>query len=190
MLTTSFTLLERVRDCTDQVAWERLVSLYTPFLCRWTRLAGLRESDVSDLVQEVFVVLAKELPHFVYDHQKRSFRGWLKTIAINKCHEWKRKRNLAVGEGGSHSRLSGISEPNTLETLWDEEYERNLVGRAMEIMQSEFDQRIWRACWEHVVSGCSAADVGEQFDMSEAAVYMAKSRVLKRLRQELRGLLE
>src|SRR6185369_6361079 len=87
MLSTSVTLLERVRKRDDQAAWERFVALYTPLLYRWAQRAGLADQDAADLVQDVLVLLMQELPNFEYDAARRNFRGWLKTVTINKCRE-------------------------------------------------------------------------------------------------------
>src|SRR5436190_12874328 len=107
MLSTSVTLLERVRRRDDQAAWERFVALYAPLLFRWARRTGLAEADAADLVQEVLVVLVRELPDFTYD-AGQNFRGWLKTVTINKCRERQRRHNLAQGAGGGEDPLAGV----------------------------------------------------------------------------------
>src|SRR5262245_57406077 len=76
MHTTPVSLLERLRGPEEQAAWTRFVQLYTPLLCHWAKRLGARAEEVSDLVQDVFTVLAQRLPGFQYDPQKR-FRGWL-----------------------------------------------------------------------------------------------------------------
>ena len=79
MNTTSFSLLERLRQPSDSAAWDRFVELYTPLLFYWGRRAGLQSADAADLVQDVFEVLLRKLPEFQYDRQK-SFRSWLRTV--------------------------------------------------------------------------------------------------------------
>ncbi len=190
MLSTSVTLLERVRQRDDQAAWERFVALYTPLLYRWSQRAGLNDHDATDLVQDVLVLLMKELPNFEYDAARRNFRGWLKTVTINKCRELQRKRVIAAGAGGEQDALHSIAIANDLEQFWDTEYRQHLVRKALEVMRAEFEPKTWQACWEHTVNDKTAAEVGRELGMSEAAVYVAKSRVLRRLRQELAGLLE
>ncbi len=190
MLSTSVTLLERVRQRDDQAAWERFVALYTPLLYRWAQRAGLADQDAADLTQEVLVLLMKELPSFEYDAARRNFRGWLKTVTINKCREMQRRRVLAAGVGGPDDPLHAQPGGEDLEEFWNAEYREHLVRKALEVMQTEFEPKTWRACWEHTVNDKTAAEVGLQLGMSEAAVYVAKSRVLRRLRQELAGLLD
>lgn len=186
MLTTSVTLLQRVREHHDQAAWGRFVELYAPLILRWARRAGLSENDAADLVQEVLVVLLRELPSFDYDSARGRFRGWLKTVTINKCREQQRKRHPETGVDAAEP---WAASPD-LERFWEDEYRQHLVARALEIMKSDFEPKTWEACYLHVVSDKSAAEVGALLEMSEAAVYVAKSRVLRRLRQELNELLD
>jgi RNA polymerase sigma-70 factor (ECF subfamily) len=190
MLTTSVTLLERVRQRDDQAAWERFVALYTPLLYRWAQRAGLPDQDAADLVQDVLVVLMKELPEFEYDVARKNFRGWLKTITVNKCRERLRRRAPVVGPGGDADSLGDLQDVEQLDEFWETEYQQHLVRKALEVMRTEFEPKTWQACWEHTVNDKSAAEVGRELGMSEAAVYVSKSRVLRRLRQELAGLLD
>src|SRR3954465_4015956 len=105
MLSTSITLLQRIRQRDDQAAWERFVALYTPLLYRWAQRAGLSDHDATDLVQDVLILLMTELPSFEYDAARRNFRGWLKTVTINKCRELQRRHVVAAGAGGEQDAL-------------------------------------------------------------------------------------
>ena len=95
-----------------------------------------------------------------------------------------------MGIGGAADSLLNIPAEDGLEEFWNVEYQQHLVRKALEIMQAGFEPRTWQACWEHTVNDKTAAAVGQELSMSEGAVYVAKSRVLRRLRQELAGLLE
>lgn len=189
MLSTSVTLLQRVRQREDHAAWQRFVVLYTPLLFRWTQVAGLPVQEAADLIQDVFIILATELPAFDYDPQRGNFRGWLKTITIRKCREQQRRRSLAVGRGGDEDPVATVADDEP-DGFWEHEYRELLARRALDLMQDQFPPRVWQACWETVVNGATAAQAGQQLGMSEAAVYVAKFRVLRRLRQELAGLFE
>lgn len=185
MNTTPVTLLKRIRESGDAEAWDRFVELATPALYAWAHRAGLRHDDAADLVQEVFLLLAVKLPQFQYD-PSQSFRGWLRQVTLNKWHERRRLRSPPlVGD----EALEEIAEPAD-EAFWETDYREYLVARAMEIMQAEFEPKTWRACWEHVVSGRTAADVATELGMTPGAVYVAKCRVLARLRHELEGLMD
>ena len=188
MTKTPASLLERLRQPFDPQAWARFVALYTPMIFAWGRRVGLSDADAADLVQEVFVTLLQVLPTFAYDRQ-RSFRGWLRTLTLNK---WRNLRNQPENrirrEPGADA--GSAAAPDDLEALWEAEYQRHLVGRALAIMRSDFQEATWQACWEMVVAGRPAAEVAAQLGLSVGSVYAAKFRVLDRLRQELHGLLE
>jgi RNA polymerase sigma-70 factor, ECF subfamily len=188
MNTTSVSLLERLRQPGEAEAWARLVELYTPLLYYWACKMGLQEQDAADLVQDVFTVLVQKLPEFQYDRHK-SFRGWLRTILCNKWRDQQR-RSAAFPCSHDEAALANLAGPDAPEPFWETEYRQQLVGRALELMQAEFQPATWKACWEAVVSGRPAADVAAELGMSVAAVYAAKSRVLRRLRQQLDGLLD
>jgi RNA polymerase sigma-70 factor (ECF subfamily) len=188
MYTTSVSLLERLRQPAAQDAWSRFVKLYTPLVYSWARRAGLSSDDAVDLVQDVFAQLVKKLPDFAYN-RSQSFRGWLRTVTLNKWRENARRRGLPVCAPGDGS-LSQLSSPDNVEAFGEAEYRQYVVHRALELMKAEFEQTTWRACWESVVSERSASDVAAELGISVNAVYLAKSRVLRRLHQELEGLLE
>jgi RNA polymerase sigma-70 factor (ECF subfamily) len=187
MHTTPASLLERLRQPDPRAAWDRFVELYTPLLYYWARRVGLQESDAADLVQEVFTVLLQKLPEFTYDRSK-SFRGWLRTLTLNKWRERQRRAGARREEGAAaRPELAG---PDAAEALWEAEYQQHLVRRALEVMQREFQPATWKACWAVVVEGRSPAEVGAELGLSTGAVRSAKFRVLCRLQEELAGLLD
>jgi RNA polymerase sigma-70 factor, ECF subfamily len=190
MTTTSATLMERVRRREDQTAWDRFVTLYTPLLHRWTELAGLADQDAADLIQEVFVILLRELPKFRYNPASGSFRGWLKTITVNKCRERLRRRRFGAGQGGDDQVVDQLPAAADSDEFWEREYRERLVHRSLEVMRCQFEPTTWQACWETAVNGRTAKEVSLMLGLSENAVYVAKFRVLRRLRSELRELLD
>jgi RNA polymerase sigma-70 factor (ECF subfamily) len=186
MNTTSITLLERLRRPGEHDAWPRFVRLYTPLLYSWARRLGLPAADAADLVQDVLLVLVQKLPEFSYDPRK-SFRGWLRTIALNKYRERCRRPTTLPLEA------NGAGEPTTDDgaaAFEEAEYHRHLVQSALKVMHAEFEPATLTACWEFVVSGRPAAQVAAELGVSVDVVYGAKSRVLRPLRQELDGLLD
>lgn len=187
MDSTSPSLLLRLRDRADQEAWSRFVQLYTPLLVHWGRRAGLADADLRDLVQEVFTLLLAKLPEFEYD-ERQTFRGWLRTVTLNKWRELSRKRR--IDPVSSHALLWSELPDDATVNFWEQEYNEVLVARAMHLMQRHFAPQTWRACLETVVQGRSAADVAAELGISEASVYQARSRVLRRLREDLGELLE
>jgi RNA polymerase sigma-70 factor (ECF subfamily) len=188
MDTTSVSLLERLRGPDEAVAWSRFVELYAPLVHRWARRTGLQEADAADLTQDVFAALVRKLPEFRYDRGK-SFRGWLKTVTLNLWRDRVRKRRPSPLDGTA-PELADLAVPDELADAWDREHNAHLAARALQLMQAEFQPATWKACWEHVVNGRPAAEVAAELGMTENAVYIARCRVLRRLRQELDGLLD
>jgi RNA polymerase sigma-70 factor (ECF subfamily) len=188
MHTTPSSLLQRLRRPGQEQAWQRFTELYTPLLYYWARHLGLQPQDASDLVQEVFTLLVRKLPEFSYDRHK-SFRNWLRTVTFNKWRDLQRRRAdrpLASNDAA----LQQLAAPDNADLLGETEYRQMLIRRALQIMQDEFQPATWRACWEYVVEERPAAEVAAKLGVSVGTVYVAKSRVLSRLRQELSGLLD
>ena len=188
MDSTSASLLMRLRSPGNEQAWDRFVELYTPLIYYWARRAGLQPQDASDLVQEVLALLVKKLPEFQYD-QSKSFRGWLRTVTLNKWREVNRKKSLNIVDA-SQSTMVNVPNPQSAESYWDLDYRRELVARAMEMMKPEFSPATWKACCEFLKSGRPAAEISAESGLSVWTIYSAKARVMKRLRQELDGLLD
>lgn len=187
MPTTSVSLLERLRRPGDAAAWERFVRLYTPLLVTWARRLGLQDSDAADLTQDVLTLLVRKLPDFAYDPAQR-FRGWLLQVMRNQFRAHRRRRRLPVEPDGVP--LDELEEHDPTEDFEEAEYRQYLVGRALDLMRTDFEPTTWRACWEHVVLGRPAHDVAAELGITPNAVYIARSRVLRRLREELRDLLD
>lgn len=181
---TPASLLERLRDQADAESWSRLATLYLPLVCSWGRHWGLQDADVADLGQDVFALLWRKLPEFRYDTQK-SFRAWLRSVTLNKLRETLRRRgSLPVQGNGNLDHFADLAEEP-----WEAEHQRYLATRALQLMQKDFDAKTWQACWLTVVAEQSPAQVASDLGLSVGAVYAAKSRVLRRLRKELNGLL-
>lgn len=189
MDTTPPSLLERLRHPNEERAWDQFVALYTPLLYRWARARGLQEADAGDLVQDVLVLLVRKLPEFRYDPGK-SFRAWLLTVTLNCWRERRRRRASQPAGGGAVDDVADPLAPDDVAEIAEAEYQTYLVRRALELMRVEFRPTTWQACWEHVVCGKPAARVAAELGLTPGAVYVARSRVLARLRQELRYLID
>jgi RNA polymerase sigma-70 factor (ECF subfamily) len=188
MTKTPASLLERLRSPFEPAAWARFVALYTPLIYSWGRRVGLQEEDAADLVQEVFVTLLHVLPTFTYDRDQ-SFRRWLRTVTLNKWRNLRkrRERKPVPVPGGE---LDAMADTAHTDSAWEAEYQQHLARQALTIMRSDFQEASWKACWETVVNGRPAAEVAVELGLTVGAVYAAKFRVLDRLRQELRGMLD
>ena len=187
MHTTDASLLRKLRSRADVTAWSQFVRLYAPLLHRWVATLGIDEPDRSDVVQDVFVVLLGKLSTFQYD-QRQSFRGWLRTITLNKCRDLLRsQRRLTEPLLLERIELASGDDSNFLTQA---EYRQSLASRALALMREQFSDTTWRACWQHVAEGQSAKEIAAELGITENAVYLARARVLKRLRADLQGLWE
>jgi RNA polymerase sigma-70 factor, ECF subfamily len=188
MTSTSLSLLCRVRESRDADAWAHFVRLYTPLLFCWARRIGLPSADADDFVQDLLVHLLGKLSKF--EHRgSGSFRAWLRTVAINHFRQRLRRHQLAPVGGDTHA-LEAVAAAADSDPFWETEYREQLLARALKIMQAEFEPTTWQACWQRIVEDRPAAEVAHNLGLSEGAVYVYTGRVLRRLRQELDGLLD
>ncbi len=190
-VSTSPSLLERTR-AQDQAAWERLISLYTPLIYCWCRQAGLQPADAADVGQEVFRAVARKIGNFQHNRPGDSFRGWLRVITRNKVRDHLRKR-AAAGVGGSDALRElhqvPFEEERTPETS-DADEQRLVYRQALELIRAEFEARTWDAFQRVVVEGRGPADVAAELGLTLNAVYLAKSRILRRIREEFADLMD
>jgi RNA polymerase sigma factor (sigma-70 family) len=187
---TRITLLYRIRDVADSEAWAEFATLYGPVVYGFARKRGLQDADASDLVQDVLRSVARNAEKLEYDPKRGTFRGWLYTVARNKIFNFlnsQRNRARGVGDDGSdHDRLDNLADKrDEQEAIWELEYQRRLSTLAMDAVRHEFQPATWRAFWATAVDGKSAADTGRELGMTSGAVYVAKSRVLARLREKV-----
>jgi RNA polymerase sigma-70 factor (ECF subfamily) len=190
-LDTSSSLLHRAR-ARDAEAWRRLAALYGPLVYGWVRRAGFHEHDAADLVQEVFQAVLTGLPRFRHDRPGDRFRDWLWTITHRRACDLLRRRagQPAAAGGEAQDLLQRLPERLPPEDAPEEDGARaELVRRALDLVRREFAEHTWQACLQTAMEGRRPADVAADLKMSVGAVYVARSRVLKRLRQELEGLL-
>jgi RNA polymerase sigma-70 factor, ECF subfamily len=193
---TSLTLLARAR-ANEPDAWPLIVKLYTPLLWHWCRRLGVRQDDIEDATQEVLRAAAQSLDKFRHDRPGDTFRGWLRGITRHVvCHHFRRLADQPVAAGGTQAQrqldevaadpVDSIEAPDAAES---EVELTSLHRRALELVQSQFEDRTWQAFWRTAIDGLSPAVAGEQLGMSPAAIRKAKSRVLHRLREQFQELL-
>ncbi len=190
---TSSSLLDRVKVW-DEVAWRRLVSVYGQLVLYWCRCAGIRREDRVDVCQEVFRAVAVNIDNFRHDQPGDTFRGWLRTITRSKVADHFRRQNrqpAAIGGSVARERFLAIPDGEASSAAEAGNQEKAiLVNRALDLIRSEFEDRTWQAFWRATVEGQPSDVVAESLEMTPAAVRQAKSRVLRRLREELHQLLE
>jgi RNA polymerase sigma-70 factor (ECF subfamily) len=192
--TTRPSLLVRIRDGRDAQAWQQFVRLYAPLIYGFARKRGLQDADAADLTQDVLRTVARTAGRLDYDPQRGSFRGWLFTVVRHKVQNFlaSRKRQCqGSGDTGVQARLEELAAPESEEAaLWNQEYERQLMARAVEQVRGCFHDSSWQAFWQTAMEGKKARDVAAALGTTVAAVYMAKSRVTAQLKQQIRQLQE
>jgi RNA polymerase sigma-70 factor (ECF subfamily) len=182
---TSVTLLERIRH-QEPYAWHRLVHLYGPLVFQWCRRSQLRAEDAADISQEVFRTVAARIADFRRTRPGDSFRGWLWTITRYKIGDHLRRlQRQPAAAGGSEAHLRLLELPEQAPEEDSPTETANLVHRALDLIRPEFEDRTWQAFWRATIEGHAPRDIAAELGVTPDAVRMAKSRVLRRLRQEL-----
>ena len=194
MSQTSISLLERLRLHPESADWKRLVELYTPLVRRWLLRQDVPAADADDLTQDVLGVVVRELVDFQHNQRPGAFRAWLRAITVNRLRGYWRGRlhsPQAGGDSDAARRLEQLEDPHSsLSQLWDQEHDRYVLDQLMKLIEPEFPVAWWQAFRRHVVEGARASQVAKELDVSVNVVLLAKSRILRRLRQEAAGLVD
>ena len=190
---TSLTLLEQVQ-ANQAEAWDRIVDLYAPLVRYWCRRSQLNDEDVAEIFQETFRAVATHIQNFRHERKDDSFRGWLRTITTNKIRDhFRRIDGQAIAEGGSvgQMKIAEISDPLTEdEENSEQDILRASVHQMLKMVRGDFEPRTWEAFWQCQVEGRGTDEIGLELQMTPAAVRKAKYRVLRRMREELDGLID
>ena len=189
---TQPSLLVRLKDAHDREAWERFVDLYAPLVYAFVRKRGLQDADAADLTQDVLRQVASAAKSLIYDPRRGSFRGWLFTVVRNRLTDhWRAAARVERGSGDS-SQWQQASEQLVCEsdsTEWDAAYERQLLECAAQQVRADFSEATWSAFWQTAVEGQDGKSVAKELGLSVAAVYLAKGRVMARLKEQVKWLL-
>lgn len=191
---TSISLLERLRLHSESADWNRLVELYTPLIRRWLLRQDVPAADADDLTQEVLGVVVRELVDFQHNQRLGAFRAWLRAITVNRLKGYWRGRRHAPQSGGDSAaarQLEELEDPHSsLSQLWDQEHDQHILAQLMKRIEPEFPLAWWHAFRRHVVEGARASAVAKELGVSVNVVLLAKSRILRRLRQEAAGFVD
>ncbi len=191
---TSLSLLQRLRSRHDSADWARFVALYEPLLRHWLRRKEVLAHDADDLVQNVMSVVVRRVSEFEHNGRTGAFRAWLKAITFHCVRDYCRaRRNHPPGTGGSEFQglLHSLADPESdASRLWDEDHDRYVMKQMLEQLRDEFEPVTWQAFQGFALQSRPAAEVARELGVTPNAVFIAKSRVLSRLRQESAGLLD
>lgn len=185
-LVTRKTLLLRLKDPADQKSWLEFTEIYTPLLFRYCLKRDIRKHDAADIIQDVMRSVCLAMQGFEYDPAKGKFKAWLFTAlrhAVGRHFRDRAKRPVTAGDSGFLRMIEETPDEKEIRD-WDREYQREILAWAMEKVRPEFAERIWTAFEQTAIHGRRAKEVGAEIDMSDNSVNVAKSRVLKRLREK------
>jgi RNA polymerase sigma-70 factor, ECF subfamily len=163
------------------------MDLYRPLVLYWCERNGLSDHDAEDVAQEVFTSASTHLAEFRRDRPDDTFRGWLRVIARNQCAmQYRRERGKARAAGGdADAALQNIPDTTPLPEIDEEAEVGRLYPKALELVRGEFEPRTWEMFWLTVVEDRDTVDVGERLGVTAAAVRQAKSRILRRIKEEV-----
>ena len=190
-------LLVRLRNLQDQQSWEEFYTIYQPLVFRMARSQGFQDADASELTQEVFLAVASAIERWDPDPQRGSFRGWLFRIARNLMINWlayRRRHPTGAGNSDIRKLLAEQPDPRELDgedsAVFDREYKRQAFAWAADQIRHEFREPTWQAFWLTSVENRPVPEAAEKLKISAGAVYIARSRIMARLRQKIETLEE
>ena len=190
---TRQSLLLRARTG-EENAWKDLTDLYRPLIIGWLNRQGVPARDLEDLGQDVLLSVVKHLPTFEHSGRRGAFRTWLRTIVRSRTTDYWRAADpagQASGGSGATAALQQLADPDSdLNRQWDEEHDRYVLNCLLDLVEEEFEPATRQAFRRLALDGVSGAEVAQESGLSVAAVYVAKSRVLARIRQLAEGLID
>jgi RNA polymerase sigma-70 factor (ECF subfamily) len=187
-------LLIRLRDAGDHEAWTLFVEVYAPLIYGFARKQGLQDADAADLTQESLRLVAGAVKQLEYDPQRGTFRGWLFTVVRHQLSRLRGRQGRpgrGSGDSGVQQKLQEVPAPHEdQEAQWDADFQRRQFAWAAERVRRQVQESTWHAFWRTAVEGESGQEVAAALGMTVAAVYLAKSRVMARLKEQVRVLEE
>ncbi len=191
---TSLSLLDRLRASPDDTDWSRLVEVYTPLFRTWLTRADVQPTDADDLIQEVLLVVHRELPMFQHNQRRGAFRCWLRQIVVFRLRNFWRSRGRLISAGNDsrlEEQLRQLEDDGShLSQIWDREHNLAVARKLMEMVESRFTETTRLVFRRLVVDGADADTVAIETGLSLNAIFTAKSRVLRELRRLGAGLLD
>lgn len=189
---TRASLLLRLRDPRDEAAWAEFIDLYAPLVYGYGRKQGLQDADAADLSQEVLGAVAGAVGRLEYDPYRGSFRNWLFTVVRRKLSNWRRSQRNRPGGGVPEADrlLEQCPVPEEEAAEWEAEWERRLFAWACEQIRRNVADSTWQAFWRTAIDDQPGKEVAADLGLSVAAVYLARSRILARLKELVRSVQE
>lgn len=188
---TRHSLIVRLKDQRNDLAWTEFVCAYEPFLLRLVQKQGTPDRHVADVTQQLLFTIAKSVNRWEPDGKAASFRRWLGCVARHVVIKFMtRERTQITGQGGSEFlvHMEAITD-DSVDAEEIRQYQEELILWAAELVRCEFREASWRAFWETEIEGRPVADVSEELGVSIGSVYMSRSRVFARIRNRVEEVL-
>ncbi|WP_158222518.1 RNA polymerase sigma factor [Rhodopirellula sp. MGV] len=194
MQETSISLLQRIADDASDDDWKRLIEIYRPFMYQRISSYPILVNQSENIVQEVLCVLVRELPDF-QRQRTGSFRAFLRGVVLNQLRYAMRRAQKTPLAAGQIDKLTEhieqLADPNSRETAdFDRHHDHAVFFHAASIVRAEVKPDTWKAFQKHVLEGMPAAAVAQELGVTVNVVLLAKSRLTRRIREEIRGLVE
>lgn len=183
---TRHSLIRRLQDGGDNAAWDEFASIYRPIIVRIALRKQLQLDDAEDLAQQVLLSVLKNIHKWKADPARARFRTWLQTIVRNATINALNRRPKDQASGGTNSLNQIHQHPEKSDSLWfDLEWQRETLRWIAQQVRGEFESSTWTAFWETAIEQASPQEVAEKIGKSVGAVYIARSRVMQRIKQRI-----
>ena len=187
---TRMSLIARLQDPDDIAAWDNFSDLYAPIIYRSARRLGLQAADADDVVQEVLTAVTRSVSRWIKRNDRGPFRAWLFRIARNKSIDFltrRKHRPWATGGDTAAQQLDHAKAPVDVSSQFDFELRRTMFVQASEIVRARVSETTWEAFHRTSVLQEPVEDVAKQLGVSVGSVYISRSRVMKRLQNEVKS---
>lgn len=183
---TRHSLIQRLQDPGDDAAWEEFASIYRPIIVRIALRKQLQFDDAEDLAQQVLMLVLKNISKWKSDPTRARFRTWLQTVVRNATMNELARRPKDQASGGTNSLQQLNQCPDKADSLWfDLEWQRETLRWVARQVRGEFEPTTWTAFWETAIEQLPAQEVAQRIGKSIGAVYIARSRVMQRIKQRI-----
>lgn len=186
---TSTDLLTALRDPRNHEVWGRYVDRYRPLIVQYCKRLGLHDADAEDVAQTTLATFSGAYRDGKYDRERGRLRVWLFAIARNQLNTWyRRRREKEIQVGGSSDAtdfFAGLSDETKSEEIWEQEWREAVLRQCLLEVRQEVDPKTFEAFELFASAGQSAEEVGRRLGMTANAVFSAKRRILRRVRELL-----
>ncbi len=184
---TNHSLIARVKNLGDGASWEEFIEIYQPVVFRMARRRGLQDADAQDVMQQVFLSISRSIEGWTAGNGQPPFRAWLTTIARNAITKslTRQPRDAAVGSTSMIELLNALPDSESTTAELQAEARKEIVRWAAEQIRTEFSEGIWNVFWQTAIEGVSIADVAKSTGRSPGSIYVARFRVIARLKEKI-----